>query len=246
MLSTPDKDDEEPAEFAIAMLAPDSESVIASTTMKRVSLTVGENGVRSLWKDKAELFTIEMLVAGRLQGQLHLEVAYDLAGRRPADLVDSLRFLAAWHTPNRLAFGMTYGPRDFGVAATITDEPDREPKRWAPICDALTRLQDHVPKLLKMPADMTKDQALRIIEAGKLIAGEAVSGTLSGDFTVVHQDEPEIERADDAAYEFVAIKDIKFTLGEEDFIVGKQALIFRGRYLSIGDYESKIEPISDG
>ena len=83
--------------------------------------------------------------------------------------------------------------------------------------------------LLQMPAEMTKDQAIAIIEAAKLVSGETVSGTMSGTFTVEHQRrdsqiEPEIGKL----YEFIAIKAIKFTLGEDEIPVGKEALFFRG------------------
>ena len=77
-----------------------------------------------------------------------------------------------------------------------------------------------------MPAEMTKDQAFRIIETAKLVSGEPLTGSMSGEFTVTHHDEPQI--------------------GSRAGHVGKQALFFRGRYLEIGDGESKIEPFGDG
>ena len=72
---------------------------------------------------------------------------------------------------------------------------------------------------------------------------------MSRPFTVEHQ-EPEIEPAIEPEmgklYEFVAIKAIKITLGEDEISVGKEALFFRGQYLEIGDDESTIKPVSDG
>ena len=233
VLSAPDQEGAEQAEFAIAILAPDSDTVIASTTLTRIDLTVGQAGMRNVWREKADLFTLEMLVqAGQLQGVMNLQVGYNLSGRRPAELVDGLKLVAAWHAPNRLAFGLTYGPRDFGVVATIAEEQDEEAKRWAPICEALARIQDHVSVLLRMPAEMTKDQAFEHHRSRKARRRRGCVDV--GTFTVTHQDEPEIERHPDRVYEFVAIKAIKFTLGETVITVGKQALFFHGRYAQDG------------
>ena len=247
VLSAPDQADAEPAELSLAIIAPDSDTVIASTTITRTELSVGQAGVRSVFTEKAGLFTLEMLVkAGRFDGQMNLQVEYNLAGSRPADVVDGLEVLAAWRSPNRLAFGPTYGPRDYGVVATDPIDRDKETGRWAPIAKALATLQDHVPILLKMPTEMTKDQAIGIIEASKLVSGEPVTGTMSGTFEVSHQEPPQFDRQPDKIYEFVAIKRIKFELGDDVIEVGKQALVFLGRYVRIEETESEIEPVSDG
>ena len=158
-------------------------------------------GFRSIWVDNANLFTIEMLARNTSQRELtwNFHVEYDLNGRRPADLVDSLKFLAAMHAPNRIGIGLTYGPREFSSGGTASSaDRDREAKRWSVIADALARIQDHVAVRLRMPAEMTKDQAIAIIEAAKLVSGEAITGTMSGSFTVEHQEtqiEPETGQA---------------------------------------------------
>jgi hypothetical protein len=250
VLSVPDQgDDEEPAELCLAVVAPDSDTVIASTVITRTDLSVGQAGVRSVFTEKAGLFTLEMLVkAGELKhGQMNLQVQYDLARRHPSDVVDGLEVLAAWWAPNRIAFGLTYGPPDFGMMMT-TDliQRDREAGRWAPIAKALTALQDHVPVRLKMPSEMTKDQAIGIIEASKLVLGEPVTGSMTDTFTVTHRETPQIDRQPDTTYEFVAIKRIKFELGDDVIEVGKQALFFLGQYVCIEELESEIKPISEG
>lgn len=236
-------------ELTLAMLAPDSDAVIAGTTIKRTDYSLGQGGgFRSLWTDNAELFIIEMLAIGN-EVNMGLQVNYDLNGRRPVDIVDSLRFLAAMHAPNRLGFGLTYGPREFSIAGEAPGDLDSSAKRWAVIADALVRIQDHVTALLRMPAQMTEKQAGDIIEAAKLVSGEALSGELSGAFTVYHTDAdiaPQLERELSKVYEFVAIKTIEITLGRDVIPVGKEALFFLGRYLDVGDESSKIEPVSQG
>lgn len=249
MLSASDLgNDDEPAELSFAVVAPDSDTVIASTTIRRTDLSVGQTGVRSVFTEKAGLFTLEMLVSGGelTQGQMNLQVQYDLAGSRPSDVVDGLKVLAAWRTPNRIAFGLTYGPPDYGVLTTDPMKRDTEAGRWAPIAEALTALQDHVAVRLKMPHEMTKEQAIGILEAAELMSGEPVTGTMSGTFTVTHSGPPQIDRQPDTTYEFVAIKRIKFELGGDVIEVGKQALFFLGQYAGIGEHESEIQPVSEG
>jgi hypothetical protein len=247
VLAVPDANPSEPAELALAILAPDSDAVLARTVVKRIDLSTGQVGLRSVFADAAGLFTLEMLMAaGSVEGKMNLSVEYDLAGRRPAELVDGLEVLAHWHAPNRIAFGLPYGPPDFGVVATVPTEKDPESRRWATLARALTTLQDHVKVLLKMPEEMTKDQAIGIIEASKVVAGEPVTGTFSGTVVVIHKEPPQVDRDPEQVYEFAAIKMLKFELGDDVIEVGKQALFFLGRYSRTDDDESEIEPVSEG
>jgi hypothetical protein len=45
--------DDERTELAIAMLAPDSDTVMASTTIKRTEFSRGQGGARGIWVDNA-------------------------------------------------------------------------------------------------------------------------------------------------------------------------------------------------
>ena len=95
---------------------------------------------------------------------------------------------------------------------------------------------------------MTEEQGGDIIEAAKLLSGETLSGKLSG-VTVTFTDgeiPSELERKLDEVYEFVAIKAITITLGEDVIPVGKEALFFFGHYLETGEELSRIEPVSEG
>jgi hypothetical protein len=252
VLSVFDEVDAEETELAVAVIEPDSDAVIASTTITRTELTSGEGGgYRGIWTDSAGLFTIEMLARNGDHRQLawNFSYEYDLNGRRPGDVVDSLKFIAANHGPNRIGIGLPYGPKDFTLSGAAPGQPDHETKALVVVVDALARLQDHVSVLLRMPGDLTQGQARAIVEAAKLVAGEAVRGPLTGPFTVHHKEalaDSPVEPDMDKIYEFVAIKGIEFALGDVETSVGKQALFFRGRYQEIGMEESRIEPVSEG
>ena len=156
---------------------------------------------------------------------MRLQTEYNLAGRRPAQFVDGLKVLAAWTAPNRIAFGSSFGPPNYGVVATVQTDRDRDAKKWAAVCEALARIQDHVSVLLRMPEEMDFDEAMRIRDVAKLVSGEPVTGTLSGDFTIAHKtDASPVEREMGKLYEFITIKSIKFTLGDLKYVtltVGK-------------------------
>ncbi|UQX09359.1 hypothetical protein [Candidatus Mycobacterium methanotrophicum] len=248
VLAAPEGGQADPAELALAIVEPDSDTVIASTTIRRIEQSAGQAGVRSVFADQADLFTLEMLVrAGHLEGSMNLDVEYNLEGRRPGQLIDSLKVLSAWQSPNRLAFGRTYGPSDYGVVATIPTDGAEDSGNWAQICEALAQLQNHVSVLLKMPAEMSRDEALDIIFAAKLVSGQAVPASKAGPYTVHHEgNPPQIARDAALTYEFVAIRAVTISLAGQEFAVGKEALFLLGRYTEIEDGHSTIEPLSDG
>lgn len=240
--------DEEQTELKLAMLAPDTDAVLATTTIRRTDYSIGHaGGFRTMWADSGDLITIEMLTQGS-NVTMRLQVDYELAGRRPAEVLDSLRFLAAMHSPNRFGLGRTYGPADFSVAGVASGGPDESAELWVVVADALVRIQEHVPVLLRMPAEMTEKQAGDIIDAAKLLSGETLSGRLSGVLTAHRFDEMDwqLDRRTNEIYEFVVVNATTITLGGDVIPVGKQALFFHGTYLDISDESSTIQAVSDG
>jgi len=247
VLSAPDEAGEEPAELLLAIVASDSENVIARTTIRRTEVTVGQAGVRNVFAEKSGIFILELrMEADRLDGEMTLHTGYDLAGKRPAQFVDGLQVLAAWTSPNRIAFGSSFGPANYGVVATISTDRDRDAAKWARVCEDLALIQDHVSVLLRMPTEMDFEQAMRIRDVAKLFSGETSTGTLSGDFTITHQaDDRPVDRQMGVLYEFRTIKTLEIELGDDTITVGKQALFFRGRFIRIEDGESELEPFGD-
>ncbi|RIR12620.1 restriction endonuclease [Mycobacteroides abscessus] len=244
-----DRMDADETELKIAMLASDSEAILAKTELTRTDYSFGQNGgFRTVWADKADLFTIEMDADTNGHINFHLNVHnFDLHGLTPSKIVNSLQFLAAMHAPNRLAFGSPYGPEDFNIAGTAPGEADTHAQRWAVVVQALARIQDHIATRLAIPSDMTTKQAYEITDAAKLLSGEPITGELTGPFTINHdqrasQLQPEAGRI----YEFAAIKEVTITLGTQEIPICKESLFVYGRYLEIGDEQSKIEPVSKG
>jgi hypothetical protein len=232
----------------IGIIAPDSDAVLASTRMRRIEFSSGQVGRRSVLADEARLFTVELLfadaaVAGSVDCTMNLGVQFNLRGRRPAEVEDGLNVLAAWHTPNRVAFGSAFGPPDYGILATIPTEEDVERGRWAPICEALARIQVHTSAQLRLPEQMERDQAFAILDAAKLLSGEPTTGTVSGKANITHSSEREIEPQLNRLCEFMVIKDLEISLGDETISVGKQAMVYRAHYVEVGEEQSKIAPI---
>jgi len=235
--------------LAIAMLEPDSDTVIASTTIKRTELTVGQTGgVRSMWTDEAELFTIEMLAKDGQPRELTWNFRQEdrsLAGRRPADIVDSLKFMGAMHEPNRIGIGLPYGPKEFTSGGTTPyRDRDMNATRLGRVAECLALIQDHVSVLLKMPAEITKNQALAIIDAATLTSGETQTGSINGTVTIIRDGE-QLEPQRDTAYEFTLIRPLQITLDDDEINLGKHAMFFVGKYVEISDAEVVVEPLSE-
>lgn len=241
--------DADQTELSLVMVQSENSVPIASTVIRRTHYSFGQTGgFRSLWTDSAGLFEIEMLANGQ-DVQMSIQVKYRLVDRIPDEVADSLRFLAAMHKPNRIAFGRTFGPPDYYIAAEATHESSSDAKLWSVVVDALISLQDHVATRLLVPNEMTEKQAGDILEVSKLMAGEALSGKLSGPLTAHHQDDelsPNVERTCGKPYEFVAINPIEILLGDNAVQIGKEALFFVGRYIETSDTASRIEPLTEG
>ena len=248
VISIAENSDPEEAELLFAMLDPDDDGVIASAVITRVSLTAGEGGFRSLWRDEASLFTIELLTKDT-DVKMSVEVDYNLAGRKPSDFIRSLQFLAAMHKPNRFGIGLPYGPPNLSNVGGAPDDKDRETKKWALVADALLKVQDHVPVLLRMPPEMSEKEAHDIVEASKLVSGEVLTGKMSGEFAVHHPNgelTPNATREPDTVYEFAAIKQVEIVLGDQTIHVCKEMLQFLGQFVAIEESSSVIRPVSDG
>jgi hypothetical protein len=247
ILEALDQDQDDPEEIRLAIVAPDSEAVLASTRMTRIRLSSGQVGVRCVLQDQAKLFTVELLMAGDRgsDGTMQLSVDFDLAGRHPRELIDGLNVLANWHAPNRVALGRAYGPPDYGVLASVPQEAAAGRNNWGPICTALAQIQEHVVVQLRMPAQMEEEQALGILDAASLLSGQSTTGTVTGPMTVTHTTEVEIVRELNRLYDFKVIRCMEISLGEQTIPVGKQVMLFQGRYSEIGDNESTIMAVGE-
>ncbi|NTY58727.1 hypothetical protein [Mycolicibacterium sphagni] len=242
--------DTEQAELYLAILAPDSDTEVAGVRLMRTEHTAGQaGGLRTLWSDSSGILNIEILGKGS-DIKMGFRVHYDLPGRLPADVVEILRVLGAAHPPNRLGFRRTWGPPQLSVVGDAPFPEDSDAELWAVIADALMRLQDHVALLrLRMPEQMTEKQGGDIIEAAKLMSGEALSGPLSGAFNIHHIEDDKsspFKFEVDGVYEILSIKDIEIELDNNVIPIGKETLFFLAKCVDTGDETSRVEPISDG
>lgn len=248
LVTAAEKEDwcQRPLSILIGMLLPDSETLIASTKISRTTTSMGTSGgIRSVWADSAGLFTIEILMKPGGGMTMGVAVDFKIVGRKPADVVDSVEFLAAMHAPNQYGLSRDYGPKRFDIVGPAQGEPNAEAQLWARICDALAQIQDHTEELLLLPANMTVNEGVDVLDSARLLAGEPIRGQISGQFSVMH-DDSQVERELDSVYQFCVINELKFSLGAQVISVGKEALFFNGKYIAISDEKSTIEPSSEG
>jgi hypothetical protein len=86
------------------------------------------------------------------------------------------------------------GLRHAARASTVTPRNTRmhirgTRSRSTRIAECLAQIQNRVSVLLKMPAEIIKDQALAVIEAATLLSGDTQTGTVNGTINIVrHED----------------------------------------------------------
>lgn len=154
----------------------DAGVVLAEPLLRMQPATRGQSGrgVRAFGTEQHGVFTFEMMTnldTGLTSVQLKLG---DLAGRRPEQLLDGLRFLAQFRSPHRLGVRPAYGPgrgEPMGIA-----EPARFADASAVIlefAEALVTIQEHVPARVDMPdVDQVPDgQLAAIVEVALLLRG---------------------------------------------------------------------------
>ena len=230
------REDLEGEELSLAMIAPD-DTVIAETIIHCVERSSGRVGHRSLWRDEANLFAVELLLDFP-HGTANLKTEYDLVGRRPGEIVNGLKFLAAMHAPNRFGVALTYGPRRFEAIGSPHQAAREDWESLARMAAALAKIQDHVTTRILIPAEFTQEQAKNIDYAAKLLSGELVTDSGSGEFVITH-DEPHDLRVGDER-DFALVKTLSIQLGDETIPLGKKVMYLQGSTLETDHEHSRI------
>jgi hypothetical protein len=160
-------------------------TVLAETLVQMEPATTGMSGqgYRVFGVEANHAFTIEMLIdpePGRLRMAFDIG---DVAGQRPALLVEGLRFLTHFRSPNRLQVRPAYGPGQ----ATPADISVTDDNRWVAellaVAEALATIQEHTTTRIGMPDPDTFDvaRAAEVKDAATLLRG----GTLTPTWTTV-------------------------------------------------------------
>ncbi|MGF0320527.1 hypothetical protein [Nocardia fluminea] len=226
----------------LSVLDADTDSVLAELKVQRTERSEGVVGVRTVWRDSSGLVSVETV--GRraddgLSVGVDISMAIEIAGRAPEDIVDALRFISALHHPNRVALSNVYGPRAFDTTTTMTGDPDPELQAMARSAAALVTVQEHVHQRLLMPAQLTHEQAIALVQAANLLSGQLVHCTW--DQLPIALDEPSTFAVDDE-FDFCLIRDMEIELDTETITVGRSACFMRGRIVEADDDHIKVTP----
>lgn len=183
-------------------------SVVASLDFvtEDASSGVDKKGVRSAGHDtEAGLARYELRMLkdddeNRVAANLNLSVE-EPTGRLPADMLPSIRFLAAVRASRQIQMFSRNGPA-LTPPLPIPQQliPDDQGKLWILMCESLAIIQQHVVERIKFP-DMMKYHAVNFMDdieqwwqAAALLRGEALIG--SWDSAIMHLSpgvEPPIE-----------------------------------------------------
>lgn len=148
--------------------------------MDPVSTGMSGAGVRASGTETNGVFDLEMRIALPDGGMtMNVSGSAELGGKRPAEILAGLRFLALFTEPNELRFGPAFGPPlPSGLELPARPATDRDDLllRTVEALDTIqgvTQVQVFVPDL----DTLSVRQALDLVQAGRLIRGETVVGT---------------------------------------------------------------------
>lgn len=159
----------------------DSGGMIADALLKMNPVTKGltKEGVRASGREANGVFEIEIWIDLPAETtKMSLHALDDLSGKRPAEVLPGLRFLAEFHPPHQFRFGPAYGPAlDSGVA--IPDDVAQKSQEDIVLqtVEALATIQDHTHVQIFAPdfSTLRRPQADALITAGRLLRGETVT-----------------------------------------------------------------------
>ncbi len=224
------RDEHTETELVVAVLSPD-ERTLAELEVELVERTRGPaGGTRTVWEDPSKFVRLEILASDYPNLTVNMRITSDPAGRRPADIVDSLEFIANLHDPNTLAVSTAYGPRQFSAISTSATgrERDMSAVRLAKVARALVTIQQHTTRRILFPSSYTGEQAREMIDVAKLLSGEAISFTWPEIRVDLEPDQDlPFQVGDEAMFRLVQALEVSLDSGRLE--VGKRMAILQGR-----------------
>ena len=159
---------------------PGNELASALVNMRPITTGVSGAGVRAAGTEEHGVFDLEMRIT-LPDGPMAVNVSAvgDLNGKRPAEVLPGLTFLASLRAPNELRFGPPFGPANpSGMKIPPDSRPDdedlvRETVEALDTIQGATQVQVFVPNL----ETLTRRQASGLIRAAHLLRGQSLIGT---------------------------------------------------------------------
>lgn len=155
-------------------------TVLAQPLVKMQPVIRGQSGqgARAYGIEEHGAFTIEILIDLDTRNTQIILSTGDLAGHRPAELLEGLRLLAHFRPPHQMAVRPAYGPAK-GEAIEIPEtlaisQPASE---LLDLAEALATLQEHTSTRVEMPDlnQFTHQQMAEVLETARLLRGETLT-----------------------------------------------------------------------
>ncbi|WP_226366986.1 hypothetical protein [Pseudonocardia sp. ICBG162] len=184
----------------IAVADPDGQ-VLAEPLVDMQPLTGGVLGVYRSGEDHEGAFTIEMRTdLSTRMSKVEIRPG-DLAGRRPHDLLEGLRFVTSFVHPNSFRFRPAYGPGASPFSA-IPNPTMVEPGALLlrALIEGLATIQEFTTEQILVPdlSTVTTDQRVSILDTARLLRGEILTITWN-DLGPVHM-HPGVDVAPDERF----------------------------------------------
>ncbi|MEE3851932.1 hypothetical protein VZC37_16440 [Gordonia sp. LSe1-13] len=154
-------------------------AVVAELLLHRTESSTGvRGGLRTVWADDAELFTLEVRhMPGVDEIDARISMSWDVSGRLPADLIDSFAFMDALERDVCIGISPSHGPRRYGFGTPLQHARDSDLHLTARVVSALSIIQQHCTDLLRMPAEVSTPDLKRLFEAATLLQGRPATAT---------------------------------------------------------------------
>lgn len=198
-----------------------NDNIISSILIDMDTPTFGitGTGARRIGTEQNGVFTIELLM-DMPSNEMTIKVQkINIEGRAPHDVIDGLSFLCSMYTPNRIAIAAPRGP--ITNVTSFSGAPSAlELDQLLLLKDAATSLiaiQDNTTTQLMVPDIITKEDLANWRAAKRLLAGEQLTGELTGGTVHLHPDVP----TPNGKFAIAFYSDLSVTVGSTVVSLGK-------------------------
>lgn len=221
------------AELILAIFSGD-DKLLSELHVDLVSANpIPNGGRRTVWKDSVGFIEIEISATKFPNMTFNMKITQDAVGKVPSKVAPSLKFISNMHDPNKMGLAAAYGPRDWSMGHTSgwSEGPDPSARRLARYAEALATIQEHTQTRLLIPSSYTRDQAVGILNAARLLSGEPVGITWTDGIRFDREAGETQKLAFNVGDELLirAVSNIVIELDDAEVVVGRQMTILEAR-----------------
>lgn len=167
--------DTTPAHLRLVVTSPDGDQTVARLT--RLSISQGTEGATSVWSSPHGCFELT-LVVNVLRQEVHLSIrrCTDFAGPI-AGVAGDIDLMRALQPGAEIAIALDRGPVESAGITVVLDDSFVDPRVVA-MLDALRVIQDHTRTIVTIPAEITGNEFVDLVDTAALLEGLPTTGDM--------------------------------------------------------------------